>query len=57
MLFFIVIVAALALWGVIAAVIAMTRDGRGDPDVTDTRSIEDRRSDYPLVTDPHFFVR
>jgi hypothetical protein len=57
MLFFIAILAALALWAVIAAVVAMTRDGRGHPDSDATRPVQERRDDYPLLTNAFFSAR
>jgi len=59
MLFFIVIVGALALWAVIAAVVAASHDGGTSVESRDDTSIplEETRSDYPLLVDAHFFTR
>ncbi len=56
MLFFIVIVGALIVWAVVAAVIASSHDGRGAPHA-ESRSVDERRSDFPLLTDATFFSR
>ena len=62
MLFFLLILGALALWAVIAAVVAATRDGRGTVTTLDTRphpelSPEERRADHALLTDAYYFTR
>lgn len=59
MVFFIVIVGALALWAVIASVIAASHDGGSSPESCNDSSIplEETRSDYPLLVDARFFTR
>jgi len=59
MLFFIIVVGALALWAVIAAVIATSNDGRGSAESRSDSSIplEERRSDFAAAVDPRFFSR
>ncbi|WP_440710756.1 hypothetical protein [Herbiconiux sp. YIM B11900] len=52
MLFVIVILAALALWGVIVAVLAIAHDGPGR-----RAAAGPRPDDYPLLTDARFFTR
>ena len=58
MMFFIVLVGALIVWAVIGTVVAVSRDGgpRAVP-LDSTRSLDEARRDFPLTTDPHFFVR
>ena len=51
MLFFIIVLAALALWAVVAGLLAVAHDGPG------RRSTAARPEDYPLLTDARFFTR
>jgi len=59
MLFFIVIVGALALWAVIAAIVAASHDGGTSAESRNDSSIplDEARSDYPLLVDSRFFTR
>ncbi|WP_368496530.1 hypothetical protein [Herbiconiux sp. A18JL235] len=56
MLFFIVIVGALIVWAVVAAALASSHDGPAAPH-SDSRSVDERRGDFALLTDSSFFSR
>lgn len=56
MLFFIVVVGALIVWAVVAAALASSHDGPAAPH-SDSRSVDERRGDFALLTDSSFFSR